>query len=392
MIKSAVEDGRLVISLCGRIDAENAAGEEADIAAAAAGHPGLPITLDAAELTYISSAGLRVILGLARSAPGKLPVRNVSPAVWDILNVTGFTQILDVRRGLREISVEGCPVIGQGAVGTVYRLDQDTIVKVFRGPDCLPAIEKEQARAKQALIRGIPTAISYDVVRVGGRYGSVFEMVRAENCNDIIVREPGRTEEILRQYTGLLKTVHGVTFPRGELPDARDIYRGYADCIAPLLPAGASSSLRELLAAMPENDHAVHGDVQMKNVMLTEAGPLLIDMETLCVGDPVFDFAGLWTAYLAFNEDEPDNTVRFLGLDAAACRHIYKRILEIYLGTADGEALRRAEDRIALLGCVRFMYLLTVSGMGKPELKDVRVRRTAERLGALLARAEGLTL
>ena len=47
-----------------------------------------------------------------------------------------------VRRSvLREVSVDGCPVIGRGYYGTVYRLDADTIVKVYASPDSIPLIE-----------------------------------------------------------------------------------------------------------------------------------------------------------------------------------------------------------------------------------------------------------
>ena len=40
---------------------------------------------------------------------------NVSPVVYDIFDVTGFTKLLNVKRHPREISVEGCEEIGSGA-------------------------------------------------------------------------------------------------------------------------------------------------------------------------------------------------------------------------------------------------------------------------------------
>ena len=41
---------------------------------------------------------------------------------------------------------------------------------------------------------------------------------------------------------------------------------------------------------------------------------MLIDMDTLSVGDPVFDFAGLITAYELYSEDDHDNAMKFMGL------------------------------------------------------------------------------
>lgn len=75
---------------------------------------------DAAEiakkLEYISSAGLRVLLKLTKSV-GEVSIVNVSPEVYEIFDVTGFTSILNVKKALREISVDGCEVIGAGGAG-----------------------------------------------------------------------------------------------------------------------------------------------------------------------------------------------------------------------------------------------------------------------------------
>lgn len=57
------------------------------------------LTFDFEKLTYISSAGLRVILSAQKkmdAASGKMKLINVSEAVMDILEVTGFTDILTI--------------------------------------------------------------------------------------------------------------------------------------------------------------------------------------------------------------------------------------------------------------------------------------------------------
>ena len=90
----------------------------------------LPKELDASQLEYISSAGLRVLLKLAK-AVGDVTVNNVSSDVYEIFSVTGFTEILNVKKALREVSIEGCEMIGAGGYGSVYRIDAETIVRVY---------------------------------------------------------------------------------------------------------------------------------------------------------------------------------------------------------------------------------------------------------------------
>ena len=140
--------------------------------------------------------------------------------MYDILEVTGFSTFLNVSRKPRTISVKGCPLIGKGAIGEVYRLDADTIVKVYNIRDSLPMIENEVKRSRQAFLKGIPTAIPFDIVKAGDRYGSVFEMIKARNCNDLLAEEPEHLEALTEMYAGFLRKLHGAEAEPGELPDA----------------------------------------------------------------------------------------------------------------------------------------------------------------------------
>ena len=184
-MKIDLEGDKMVAHPEGRIDSINASAIGHELNAMMDDHPGLPLVIDASALQYISSAGLRVLLGLAERQEQKLAVQNVSPEVYNILEMTGFTELLNVSRRLREISVDGCEIVGRGAIGTVYRIDADTIVKVYDQSVNLLTIKNEQKNAKRAFLKGIPTAISYDIVKVGEKYGSVYEMLNAVNLHDL---------------------------------------------------------------------------------------------------------------------------------------------------------------------------------------------------------------
>lgn len=57
------------------------------------------ITLNFANLAYISSAGLRVLLLLQKQVNrtgGSLKLTNVSPAVMEVFELTGFSGILEI--------------------------------------------------------------------------------------------------------------------------------------------------------------------------------------------------------------------------------------------------------------------------------------------------------
>ena len=384
-MKAYEENNELVICLEGKLSSANADEITAGVEELRSAHPGMRLGFDAGELHYCSSAGLRLLLGYCKMQDGNLTVRNVTPELYEILESTGLTGILDVRKKIREVSVEGCEMIGSGAAGTVYRIDEDTVVKVYRNKEeSLPLIEEERRMAKQAFLKGIPTAIPFGIVKVGEQYGSVFELVKAKNGNELILERPEAFEDIIGRYSGFLKSMHSVCMEKGDFPSARDRLWCYLEQAAAVLSAGTSSRLGELIGAMPENNHVIHGDAQLKNIMFMKDSLMLIDMEKLCLGDPVFEFGGLYATYVAFNEDDPLETVKFYGLSKDMAERIVFDTLRLYMETNDSRALDAAADKIRAAGYLRFLHILIEEYKNRDhELKAVRIRHAAEKLDEL---------
>lgn len=95
-VNKTKENGKAIILLQGRLDTVTAPEMENAIKDVL---PGITeLTLDFAKLEYISSAGLRVLLSAqkAMNKQGKMTVINVSEAVMEIFEVTGFSDILTI--------------------------------------------------------------------------------------------------------------------------------------------------------------------------------------------------------------------------------------------------------------------------------------------------------
>ena len=112
----------------------------------------------------------------------------------------------------------------------------------------------------------------------------------------------------------LIKTIHEIEIDEEELPQAVDLFVSYIEEMKGAVPEDVLSGMRKLLSDMPRSRHMIHGDLHIKNIMVTEEEPLVIDMETVCAGEPVFDFQALCVAYIIYNEYEPDNSLTFMGL------------------------------------------------------------------------------
>ena len=123
-MKNTFENGILTLFLEGHIDSANASDIEKGIMDSIESCSPTELILDAVNLEYISSAGLRIVLKLKKKFFG-LKVINVSNAVYEIFDVTGFTELLEVEKAYREYDVTGCEVIGEGANGTSLYMEQN---------------------------------------------------------------------------------------------------------------------------------------------------------------------------------------------------------------------------------------------------------------------------
>ena len=84
-MRSTLENNTLTIYLENRIDTNNAKAIEDELLGMVAAHPGADVALDAEDLVYISSAGLRVLMKLRKQVGRScIPVLNVSPEVYEI--------------------------------------------------------------------------------------------------------------------------------------------------------------------------------------------------------------------------------------------------------------------------------------------------------------------
>lgn len=290
-MKTTLDDNILTLYPEGRIDTNNAVQIEQEALAAVEASPGADIVIDAQDLKYISSMGLRVLMKLRKQTGEKLPVLNVSSEIYEIFETTGFTNLFDVSKALRELSVDGCEIIGRGGFGIVYRLDPETVVKVYREGVSLDQLQEEKRCATTVFLHELPTAIAYDTVKVGNCYGNVYELLNAVTVGKAVCEDNSLAEDLGRKMGRLIKKIHETEIEPGVLPRISDRFRARIDYIEEHhLSYEDAELLRQVVDAVPEKDRLVHGDFHEGNVMVQNGELLLIDLDSICVGNPIYDY------------------------------------------------------------------------------------------------------
>lgn len=327
-----------VYKLIGRVDSANADKLEEDLFREFDQHGAL--SLDADKLEYISSAGLRVLLKLRRRQ-GSLDVFNVSPDVYDIFVMTGFSDMMDIKKKLRQFAVDNCELIGKGGSGSVYRISDDEIIKVYTSQTPLASIERERELAKTAFVAGVPTAIPYDVVRVDENYGIIFEMVKADVISRKFMNEPENYDSYANKYAELFKQIHSVSLAGKGLPSTGQIYLSYVDRLEGWYDDKELERLRWFIRQIPERDTMVHGDFHTNNVMVQGDELLIIDMEEISYGNPIYDLAASYFVHVLNARRYPDRVMRFLNVTSEVAMDLWNVIMRHYFDTEDQETIDR---------------------------------------------------
>ena len=377
----------LYIAVEGRIDASNAAEAEKKIFNIKNNNPEKHTVVDADKLEYISSAGLRVILKLRKEEP-KLAIINVASDVYEVFDMTGFTDMVTVEKAYQRMSVEGCEFIAKGANGAVYRYDDETILKTYFAKDALPEIKQERENARKAFVLGINTAIPYGIVRVDDGYGTVTELLNAVSVTKMIRKNPDDLSEAAKYYIDMLKSIHAIKVEDGEVPDMKETALAWADFVAPHLPEEQGKKLRDLIEAVPKRNTLMHGDYHTNNIMVQNGEPLLIDMDTLCMGHPVFELGSMFNAFVGYSELDHQNMMDFFGYSFETAGKFWDMALKMYLGTEDEAVCQSVAEKAMIVGYTRMLR----RAIRRPQEADspAKIARCKEMLAQLLAKTDSI--
>ena len=325
------KDGNIVVAkVSGSINSANSA----DFESAIKDYPKEDeeaLIIDARELEYISSAGLRVILNAKKRCGSKVfKVTNVNADVKNIFDVTGFSEILEVVSASRQISVEGCKVIGSGACGECYRIDDETIVKLYYPRISEKEIETEKALAKKAFVLGIPTAISYDIVECEGRKGVVYELIKSKTIGEMIRDNPDEKDKYLDLYVNVCKTIANIHTNDPDSPSFKDVNDADIKKIVDISDE-EREYLHKFISLVPEDNACIHGDLNINNIMVENGECVLIDMGELSTGISLWDISRIiFSMYYA--NTKPGEMNGFYKMPSEEVDELYKGFIQRYFG------------------------------------------------------------
>ncbi len=338
----------IIVGFFGKLTIKNAAATEAEMTKIRKENPQGTLVFDFEGLEYISSAGLRVILNCAKSEHEKIRIMNANMEIYDILENTGFCRLFEVHKTLKQYSLGNLELIGQGANGAVYRIDREHIVKVFQKTSPMEDIERERSMAQEALIAGLPTAISYSVVKVDECHGIVFELIDSETLSRVLAKRPGDYDRFTDEYIRLYKTIHETKVTGDTFPPIKQIYDNAIEACRDYYTADEIGKLHSLVASVPEADTLIHGDYHPNNIMVQDEKLVLIDMGDMSRGHIVFDFLATATTQANLVKLNPQYAEYHTKMPVELIKRTWRKLMDTYFCEKTEQERKRIEDQICL--------------------------------------------
>ena len=223
--------------------------------------------------------------------------------------------------------------VGEGANGASYnhKTDSNIMLKMYFRNFEAAKLELELARKVYSM--GIPTPEPGDLVTDGKQVGIRFRRMPGKRsysraCGD----EPERTEEYAREFARLCLKLHSVHVDTTQFENVKDRLFALLET-NPFFTDAEKEKLHAFIAAQPDTDTAIHGDLQFSNGIFTEENgvrtPYFIDLGDFCYGYPLFDVG---MVYLCCCLNDESWTLEQYHMSNATARHFWEAFSSEYFG------------------------------------------------------------
>jgi len=271
-----------------------------------------------------------------------IKIINVSPEAYEIFDITGFTEIFDVSKKLRDFSnAPDVHMMGVSGGVTVYYVGNETLLKVYPEGTSLETVETERQYSQAALIFEIPTLIAYDIVTYKGQYGMLYELTKAKTVYSMIGNSMMNQIRYAEAMGKLLKQIHSINPMIDSIPKISDVYKKYASDMSKWFYPKEVETLIKLINAVPEADTLLYGNFNARNVFVQQDGELiLLNMMNIRYGNPVHDLGQI---YMIYKNTSEKMLKRLSGFGLLQAGKFWDTMMSGYFGTADINTFKKYE-------------------------------------------------
>lgn len=179
-------------------------------------------------------------------------------------------------------------LIGQGRTAEIFAWGDGQVLKLLRDGFPDQVIEYEARIARIISATGLEAPAVGDLVEVENRKGLIYQRVEGLSMLQILSAKPWQLFKLTGQFAALHAEMHQRQGP--DLPGQK-AQMTWAIQNAPILTGTTQQRLFTILDQMPDETAVCHGDYHPGNILMSPAGPIIIDWNNAVSGDPLADVA-----------------------------------------------------------------------------------------------------
>lgn len=209
-----------------------------------------------------------------------------------------------------KISLSDYVLTGGGANGESYdhKTDPSVMLKLYF-PGKIQQPLDEMMLARKVYDMGIPTPEPGDyVVTDDGRYGIRFKRILGKTSFSRATGDhPEKVQQYAETFAQMCLQLHATSVDTTQFENVKDrYYRLLAE--NPFFTAEEKEKLRRFIASVPDEDTAIHGDLQYSNAIFVGDQRYFIDLGDFCYGNHLFDIGMVYLCCYLSDEDFIEKT------------------------------------------------------------------------------------
>ena len=266
-----------------------------------------------------------------------------------------------------KISLSDYVLSGGGANGESYdhKTDPSVMLKLYF-PGKIRQPLDEMILACKVFEMGIPTPEPGEyVVTEDGRYGIRFKRIPGKKSfSRATADDPERVGEFAGEFAGMCLELHATPVDVTRFENVKDrYYRLLAE--NPFFSAQEKDRIGRFIADTPDEDTAIHGDLQFSNAIFAGDRRYFIDLGDFCYGNHLFDVG---MVYLCSNLSPAPFIEETFHMPKPLAIEFWRRFVPAYFG--EDRPLSDVEEQIRPYAGLKTLIIERDMGQPMPVFRE----------------------
>ena len=265
-----------------------------------------------------------------------------------------------------KISLDDYVLSGGGFNGESYdhKTDPSVMLKLYF-PGKIQQPLDEMVLARKVYDLGIPTPEPGEyVVTEDGRYGIRFRRIPGKKSYSRATGEdPENVARYAEEFAGMCLQLHSTHVDTSQLENVKDRYYRLLEQ-NPFFSPAEKDKLGRFIADTPDEDTAIHGDLQFSNAIFVGDKRYFIDLGDFCYGNHLFD---LGMVYLCCNLSVEEFISETFHMPKSLAKHFWEFFAKAYFGK--DRTMKEIEEEIRPYAGLKTLIIERDSNCPMPEFR-----------------------